>query len=297
MRWKERADRRRGSVRLSPMDLDQYREQSRDSWNRFSSNWDEEREYVTEKTQPVYDAMVERLDPQPGESILELAGGTGDLTLAIADRVGDDGHVIYSDFAAGMVESARRRGEEVGAQNVEYRVLDAERMDLDDGSVDGVVCRFGYMLMADPAAALAETRRVLRDDGRLALAVWGVPDQNKWAFIPGMTMVELGHLDPPEPNAPGIFAMGDPDRIRALVTGAGFGEPQIDQVRVHWGYVDTDEHWEKTLKLAAPIAEAFNSASPDQRERIVGTVGERVGALLDDDGSALDGLAHVVLAR
>ena len=60
---------------------------------------------------------------------------------------------------------------------------------------------------------------------------------------------------------------------------------------------DTDEHWEKTLKLAAPIAEAFNSASPEQRERIVSTVGERVGALLDEDASALDGLAHVVLAR
>jgi SAM-dependent methyltransferase len=205
--------------------------------------------------------------------------------------------VIYSDFAPGMVESARRRGEELGATNVEYRVLDAERMDLDDGSIDGVACRFGYMLMADPAAALAETRRVLRDGGRVAFAVWGAPDRNKWAFIPGLTMVELGHLDPPEPGAPGIFAMGEPDRIRELVTGAGFGEPEIEQVSVAWGYVDTDEHWEKTLKLAAPIAEAFNSAPPEEQERIHSTVAERVGALLAEDESGLDGLAHVVSAR
>ena len=279
------------------MDLDEYRKQSLDSWDRFSSNWEDERDYVTEKTQPVYDALLARLDPQPGETILELAGGTGDLALAVAERVGGDGRVLYTDFAPGMVDAARRRGDEVGAENVEYRVLDAERMDLEDGSVDGVVCRFGYMLMADPAAALSETKRVLRDGGRVAFAVWGPPDSNKWAFIPGFTMVELGHLPPPEPNAPGIFAMGDPNRIRELVTGAGFGEPEIEQVGVHWGYVDTDEHWEKTLKLAAPIAEAYNGASPEERERIVGTVRERIGALLDDDAAALDGLTHVVLAR
>ena len=279
------------------MDLDELRRRSLDSWDRFAPNWEEQRDYITAKTQPVYDALINRLDPQQGETILELAGGTGDLALAMAERVGDEGRVIYSDFAPGMVDAARRRGEEVGASNVEYRVLDAERMDLDDGSVDGVVCRFGYMLMADPAAALAETKRVLRDDGRLAFAVWGPPDTNKWAFIPGLTMVELGHLPPPDPNAPGIFAMGDPNRIRQLVTGAGFGEPEIEQVTVHWGYVDTDEHWEKTLKLAAPIADAFKSASPEAQERIAGTVAERVGVLLDDDPAGLDGVAHVALAR
>jgi ubiquinone/menaquinone biosynthesis C-methylase UbiE len=278
-------------------DLDQYRRESLDSWDRFASNWDKGRDYLSEKTAPVYEALLDRLDPQPGETILELAGGTGDLALAIAERVGDDGRVIYTDFAPGMVHAARKRGEEVGAPNVEYRVLDAERMDLDDGSVDGVACRFGYMLMADPAAALAETKRVLRDDGRVAFAVWGPPDANKWAALPGMTMVELGHLDPPDPTAPGIFAMGNPDRIRELVTGAGFGEPEISQVTVSWGYVDPQEHWERTLQFAAPIAEAFNSAPPDEQARIESTVKERVGALLADDASSLDGLTHVVLAR
>ncbi len=197
-----------------------------------------------------------------------------------------------------MVEAARRRGEEVGVENVEYRVLDAEHMDLDDGSVDGVVCRFGYMLMADPAAALAETKRVLRDDGRLALAVWGAPDSNKWAFIPGLTMVELGHLAPAGARRARDLRDGRPRpdprarhrrRVRRARDRAGSRSTGVMS--------DTDEHWEKTLKLAAPIAEAFNSAPPEQRERIVSTVGERVGALLDDDASALDGLTHVVLAR
>jgi SAM-dependent methyltransferase len=279
------------------VDLDQYRRESLDAWDRFSSNWDEERDYLNDKTGAVYDALIERLDPQPGETILELAGGTGDLALSIAERVGDEGRVIYTDFAPGMVDVASRHAQKVGAGNVEHRVLDAERMDLDDASVDGIACRFGYMLMADPAAALSESKRVLREGGRVAFAVWAAPDRNKWAAVPGMTMVELGHLDPPDPTAPGIFAMADPARIREFVTAAGFEDPEIEEVAVHWGYVDAKEHWEKTLQFAAPIAEAFHGASPDDQERIAAAIEERTTALLEDDERALDGLTYVVLAR
>jgi ubiquinone/menaquinone biosynthesis C-methylase UbiE len=276
------------------VDLEEYRERSLDSWERFSGNWDEQRAFMAEKTGGVRERMVERLDPQPGETILELASGPGETGFAIAERLGAEGRLIMTDFAPGMVDAARRHGEELGVSNVEYRVLDAERMDLDDDSVDGVDCRFGYMLMADPAKALAETRRVLRDGGRLVFAVWGVPQENLWAAIPGMTMVELGHMPAPEPQAPGIFAMGDPERINALVTGAGFGEHQIEQVEVHWGYTDPDEHWEKTLKLAAPIADAYASLEPEAREQVHAKVTERVAERIEGDG--LRGLVHVVVA-
>jgi SAM-dependent methyltransferase len=276
------------------VDLDEYRDRSLDSWERFSGNWDDERDFMAEKTGGVRERMVERLDPQPGQTILELAAGPGETGLAIAERLGDDGRLIMTDFAPGMVEAARRRGEELGLSNIEYRVLDAERMDLDDDSADGVDCRFGYMLMADPGKALAETRRVLRGGGRLVFAVWAAPQDNLWAAIPGMTMVELGHMPPPEPGAPGIFAMGDPQRINELVTGAGFGEPQVEQVEVDWAYTAPEEHWEKTLKLAAPIADAYGSlderGQAEVREKVTERVAERI------EGEGIGGLVHVVSA-
>lgn len=279
------------------MDLDQYRRDSLDAWNRFAANWDDDRTYLWEKTHPVSERLVERLDPSPGDTVLELAAGTGETGFLAGERIGVDGRVISTDFAPAMVEAARRRGEEIGLANFEFRVLDAERMDLADSSVDGVVARFGYMLMADPAAALAQTRRVLRDGGRLAFAVWAGPDRNLWAAIPGMALIERGALPAPEPGAPGIFAMGDPERIRELVTGAGFGEPRIEQVAVDWGYVDPAEHWEKTIKLAAPIAEAVKALPGEEAEEVRATVAQRVGELLGGDGSALNGLTHVVVAE
>ena len=278
-------------------DLDEYRRASLDSWDRFSTNWEREHDYLWSKTGLLGERLVERLDPQPGDTVLELAAGNGDTGFLAAERIGSEGRLISTDFAPGMVEVARRAAEARGLDGIEFRVLDAERMDLDDGSVDGVLCRFGYMLMADPAAALAETRRVLRDGSRLSFAVWGTPERNGWAGIPGMTLVERGVLPPPEPGAPGIFAMGDPERIVELVTGAGFAEPRIEEVAVEWHYADPDEHWAKTLALAAPIADAFNALDPAEQDGVRQAVHERVSERLSDDPSGLDGVALAVLTE
>ena len=165
------------------VDLDEYRQASLDSWDAMAPGWKKRHDWLNENTGLVNEWIVAKADPQPGQTWLDIAGGPGDLALGLADRVGDGGHVIYTDFAPEMVEVARGYGKARGASNIDFRVLDAERMDLEDDSVDGVGCRYGYMLMADPAAALRETRRVLRDGGRLSFAVWSTPDRNPWAAI------------------------------------------------------------------------------------------------------------------
>src|SRR5688572_12048433 len=262
------------------MDRDEYRKTSLENWDRIAPNWESERDFVMSSTGVVSERLVERLDPQPGNTVLDIAAGTGDTGFMAAERIGEDGRLVSTDFAPAMVAAARRNGEAQGLENVEHRVLDAERMDLDDDSFDRVVSRWGYMLMADPGAALAETRRVLRDNGRLSFAVWASPDKNVWAAIPGMVLVERGLIPPPETGAPGIFAMADPDRIRGLVTGAGFGEPEIEQVEIKWPYEDVGTHWSLTLKLAGPLANAIGSVDDDERESIKEEVAAKIEPLM-----------------
>jgi SAM-dependent methyltransferase len=258
------------------MDLAEYRQQSYETWEKMSSGWHSWREYMWDATSSVREWLVSSLDPQPGQTILDVAAGLGDTGFAAASKLGDDGRLITTDFSPKMVERARERAGELGVDNAEFKVLDATKMDLADDSVDGVICRWGYMLMADPAAALAETNRVLKPGGRLSFAVWATPDKNLWAATPAIVLVQRGALPPPEPGAPGIFALADHDRIRELVTGAGFSESKIEDVHFTFTYDDFDFYWRAINELAGPIARAIEALPDDDQQAVKDEVGAQI---------------------
>jgi ubiquinone/menaquinone biosynthesis C-methylase UbiE len=135
------------------------RQKSRTAWAAVATGWYTQREELWKVSRPVSEWMVRKIEPQPGDTILELAAGLGDTGLMAARLVGESGRVVITDFAPEMIAAARRRAEEMGVENAEFRVLDAERVDLETDGVDGVLCRWGYMLMIDPAKAFTETRR------------------------------------------------------------------------------------------------------------------------------------------
>ena len=202
--------------------------------------------------------------------------------------------MLLTDFSEAMVDTARRNAARMGLGNVECQVLDAERMALGDDAADGVLCRWGYMLMADPAAALAETRRVLRPGGRLAFAVFSGPEENPWAALPAAVLRERGHMPPPEEGGPGILALGDQDRLRALVTGAGFAEPRITPVPLVWSYADADDYWDYLTDVAGAIAMVLDRLDGAERVRVRDLIAERAAPYRDDRGIALPGVSLVV---
>jgi len=169
-------------------------------------------------------------------------------------------------------------------------------MELEDDSVDAVLCRWGYMLMADPAAALGETRRVLRDGRPLAFAVWQTPDRNPWAAIPGMTLVQRGHVAPPEPGAPGIFAMGTSERVQQLVTGAGFDEPQIEELSFEWRY-GAGDLWDTLTRLAGPLAAVIRGLSPEEQRETRAAIEDQLGQYRQDGELVVPAACWGVVAR
>src|ERR687892_1684488 len=132
----------------------EHRQRSFELWQRMAAPWERRRELSWRFTRPVSEWLVDRVDPRPGETILEVAAGTGETGFLAARRVGSKGRLISSDFAPEMVRAAERVASEFGIANVEFRVLDAERLELDEASVDGVLCRFSFMLIGDPLRAL-----------------------------------------------------------------------------------------------------------------------------------------------
>jgi ubiquinone/menaquinone biosynthesis C-methylase UbiE len=242
------------------------RQQSRATWSAVASGWYAQREVLWNASRPVSEWMVGRLDPQPGDTVLELAAGLGDTGLMAARLVGESGHVIITDFAPEMVAAARQRAQELGVKNAEFSVLDAEQMDLETDSVDGVLCRWAYMLTTHPATAFAETRRVLRPGGRLAFSVWAARERNPVLSLVGKVLESQGHIPPPEPGAPGAFAMADPERIRELVVRAGFAEPEVEEVSFRWSFAEQEAYWRyltQTSTSAAPVLRSLPSTAQE----------------------------------
>lgn len=247
------------------MQLDEYRQTSFETWEAMAPGWERQRAYIEATTTPVREWLISALGPQPGDTVLELAAGPGETGFEVAALVGDSGRLISTDFSPGMVEVARRRAEGLGLGNVEHRVMDAERLDLEDDSADGVLCRFGYMLMPDPAAALSETRRVLRPNGRLALAVWAAADRNPWISIVGRILVQRGLVPPPEPDAPGMFSMANEERTRALLEGAGFTVGRLEEVPVRFVYRDVDDYVFRAQDTGGVFAKVWRETSGEEQ--------------------------------
>jgi SAM-dependent methyltransferase len=278
------------------MGPENYRRTSYEAWEAMAPGWERWRAQLEEALTPVRQWLISELAPQPGDTVLELSAGPGDTGFAAAAIVGERGRLISTDFSPDMVEVARRRGTELGLANVNYRVMDAERMELDSDSVDGVLCQSGYMLMADPAAALAETRRVLRSGGRLALSVWAAPERNPWAAIGGRFLVERGHMPPPEPGAPGIFALASEERTRALLEGAGFTAVRVEQIPVRWGFRDLDEYERWVTEVAGAFALVVRALPEDERKALRSQLTGAFASFATDSGYELPGVALCAVA-
>ena len=274
-----------------------YRQASHGIWEEMAAGWEGDRRLVSESSRPVQEWLVEALDPKEGETVLELAAGVGDTGFAAAGRLGESGKLISTDFAQHMVDAAQRRADEVGVSNAEFRTMDAERMDLADESVDGVLCRWGYMLMADPVAALTETRRVLRPGGRVAFSVWGDPASNPWASVPARALFEHTGETPSDPLSPGIFAMASEERTRELLEAAGLRPLRVERVEMDWNFESPDDHWHYVMDLAGAIAMRMRSLPEREQAAIRRQTEEGLEGVARPPGYRMAGLCLNVLAE
>ena len=152
-----------------------YREENRRRWQTVAAGWEKHADDIRRDTMPVTSWMLDAIEPQPGHQLLELAAGIGDTGFLAAELIEPGGTLITSDLVPEMLSAAQRRAEQLGVRNVRFRQIDAEAIDQPAASLDGVLCRWGYMLMPDAEAALKDTRRVLRPGGRARARRLGRP--------------------------------------------------------------------------------------------------------------------------
>jgi SAM-dependent methyltransferase len=267
------------------MDADAYREEARARWDDAAAGWEARRADFQRAVQPVSIWMVDHLNPQPGHTILELAAGLGDTGLLAAELVRPGGKVILTDASPNMVEAAQRRAAELAITNIEARTMGAEWIDFPAASIDGVLCRYGYMLLADPETSLRETRRVLRRGGRVALAAWTAGNENPWMTSITTTLVEQGHAEKPSPDEPGPMAFAEPGTIERLLEEAGFEDILVEPLEFTFRFPSTDAHFEHQREMSTRLSDQLAPLSPAEHSRLRDAIDEKLAPYTGDDGA------------
>lgn len=277
------------------MDAQELDRRQRELWRRGAQGWERRQASLREKTAPVSRWLVDAIGPQPGERVLELAAGPGETGFIAAQRIGPEGRLLCTDQAPEMIEVARRRASELGLTNVDFAVIDAQELELESGSFDAALCRWGYMLMADPNEAMRRTRVALRSEGRLAMATWDRPDRNLWMAAPAMALVGQGIIPPPNPADPSPFALPDPVDVEGRLRSAGFASVRTDRLEFSQRYPSFDEYWAETLDCGAPIAAAVAGLQAAQVDAIQMATRQTLSQFTTDDGG-IDIPASAVVA-
>ena len=267
--------------------------------DELAAAWERHRTRLFEGQRDLSEWIVRHVEPHPGQTILELTCGPGETGFLAAERIGPEGRLISSDLNEGMVAAARRGAEAWGLTNVEFRVIDAQQIDLPDASVDAVLSRFGLMLVPEPDRAFAEIRRVLRPGGHLAYGVWGPFERNPWLTQMVGALIQHGHAPPGDPLGPGgVFSLPTLEANEKLLGAAGFTDVIAEEIPGAQRYESVGEYWDVQTALAGPISGIVRALSDEERTAIKATLEPMVAPYrADDESLRLPTLALGVSAR
>jgi ubiquinone/menaquinone biosynthesis C-methylase UbiE len=268
-----------------------WNEESAQRWVEFQAALDAQLETLGRRA-------MERAALQSGERVLDVGCGCGTTTLELARRVGPTGAAIGLDISAPMLEQARR----VAAQtsNVRFINADAQTHRLEEDSVDVIFSRFGVMFFADPRAAFANLRTALATRGRLAFACWRSLPENPWMAVPMMAaMQHVTMPPPPAPDAPGPLAFADADRVRGILSGAGFTDVRfdpVDEMLTVGGSTDLDRAVRFLLDLG-PTARLLRDADPGVLPAVTAAIRDALEPYHGPEGVRMSGAVWIVTAR
>lgn len=176
-------------------------------------------------------ALLEFAAPCPGERVLDVGCGCGAPTLEFARAVGTAGSVAALDISGPMLAEARARAAAADITNVDWQQADPACTVLDE--FDLLTSAFGTMFFGDPVAAFSNMRRAAAAGARLAIVCWRALPENPWMGVPMEAVARhLPPRPPPVPNAPGMFAFAQTERVTEILTAAGWASPRFEALDV-----------------------------------------------------------------
>lgn len=258
------------------------RTEIQDAWSAVAPGYDE---HVTPSNMAIAERALERAELRPGERVLDVAAGSGALSIPAA-RAGAE--VVATDVSPAMVERLEARAREEGLSNLDARVMDGQALEFEDDAFDLAGSQFGVMLFPDMPRGLRELARVTRPGGRVVVVAMGPP-----AEVEFLTFF-LGAVEGAVPDFEGLptdppplpFQLADPGRVREALADAGLGEIRVETTTHRLEFRSGTELWD-WVTASNPIGAGIAAdLTPEQRAAARAALDDAVRERSDGSGPA-----------
>ena len=257
--------------------------------------WDRAAEFYElfwrEQLRPAHDELLRLAALEPGEQVVDVACGSGQITFRAGDAVGVDGRVLGLDISAKMVAEAEAEAQRRGSTNVEFRRSDAEELGCDDAAFAVALCSLGLMYVPLPAVAVAEMHRCLLPSGRIAVSVWGERRNCGWAEIFPIVDDRVK-----SDVCPMFFSLGAPGAIEATLEAAGFRDVEVSRLEVVLAYEDASQAIGAAF-LGGPVALPYGRFDDADKRAVEKEYLASLSDFRDGDGFRMPGEFVVATAH
>lgn len=257
----------------------------REQWDKSAAGWNEHAPQIRAWLATATDAMLDMAAIGSRSRVLDVAAGSGDQTLDIAQRVGPDGYVLATDLSPAILALAQRNAERAGHRHVETKVADGERLPVADASFDAAVSRLGLMFFPDPLQGLREMHRATRPGGRVCTMVFSRPDRNPCVTILMSTALKHAGLAPRDPFQPGgLLSLGKPGLADELFRAAGFRDVATTTLDAPFRLPTARHYLDFVRTSASPIQQILGRLDRAGADAAWAEMEQRLGEFTTPDG-------------
>ncbi len=276
----------------------ELKERERNNWASAAEGWKRRDELLRKGAAPVSDRMLELAEITSGNSLLDIASGTGEPAISAAQIVGESGKVVGTDLVDEMLMVAREKANALNLNNIEFRCIDAETLDYPQGEFDAVTIRWGLMFMPEPENCLLAAHKALKENGRISVACWAAPEKNPFVSVLIKVLNNYMSVPTPPPGTPGIFAFADPDRLQDVMSVAGFKNIKLEELVIDVLEVeDGKAYWDAISDLAAPVMALVRQLDDSVRDNYINEVIKVADAMKQGDTLCMKGVTWIASAN
>ena len=265
------------------------------AWETSSQYWTKHQSLIASMFVPLTNALVETAHIGPGQSVLDIGGGSGEPSLTIASIVGPSGSVTYTDPSAGMVKAATDEADRRGLTNIRFHQCPAEQLPFPDNVFDVAVSRLAVMFFPDPTAGVREILRVIKPGAKLSFVVWAAREVNPFFRIFTEILEKFIPVDAEDEDAPAAFRFATPGKLARLLNDVGATSVTERTLKFKIeAPITPARFWELRIELSDTFRSKLAKLNVDQVTAVTEAVQQAVAVYFENGAMSFPAQAVIV---